>query len=328
MKLPPHHSRGWTTCGLRLRLISCRKFLRRCRVLVENPEKLKNEIELSGIVGFGEGRYSVELLITDDQNRSLPQALEITSLSKSWPTRCGSSQFEPRAVESVDRTILANLLLPEQRNFAADDFAGCRAHELVPKQFARLGPGVPHLKAFILWSGKHRTGRCDSLHFNLEQQRELFRSDQFDSTAFRALSRALNEIGASQRFGESPEEARLSRVSRGAGESGTGRGPSSDVIIFLGAELTHGQRIISRIALCGKPKGRSSHFLFRIFPLGRCTLPGFHRRLVTSRRRESLPGPHSLQLDQVDPKMLAQLDQSRFTAPTSGNSLTPASRSS
>lgn len=275
------------------------------RVLVENPEKLKNEIELSGIVGFGEGRYFVELLITDDQNRSFRKHWKLR-VSRNRGQRGVALAIEPGAVESVDER--------SWRTFSSQSNGILRLTILLdaaPMNWYQSSLRAWD-RAFLIESiyslvrqTPHRAVRLTA--FNLEQQRELFRSDQFDSTAFKALSRALNETELSSvsvkalKKRDSPEFLVAMANQELAADH-------SDVIIFLGPNSRMDKRITAG-ALCGKRKDGPAIFYFEYFPWVGAPFPDSIDWLVRAAGGRVFQVHTPSELDSSIDKMLAQLDQ-------------------
>lgn len=270
-----------------------------------NLAKLENEIELSGAVGLGEGRYFVELLITDGQTRSFRKHWKLR-VSRNHSQQGVALAINPRTVESVDErswqtvsssrdgTLRLTILLDAapmnwyQSNLRAWDRA------FLIESVYSLVRQTPHKTLHLV-------------AFNLDQQRELFRSDQFDSAAFQALSRALDQVELSSvsvnvlKKRDSPEFLLALANQELAADR-------SDVIIFAGpntridTEMTAG-------ALSGKQKDGPAIFYFEYFPWEGSLFPDSIDWLVRAAGGRVFQIHTPSELDHSIDKMLVQLKQ-------------------
>ncbi len=232
------------------------------RAAAGNLKYLKEELELSGVATLGEGKYFVELLITDDQNRSFRKHWKLR-VSRNRSQRGVALAIKPRTVESVYErswqtvssqrggTLRLTILLDAApMNWYQSSLRAWDRAFLIESVYS------------LLRQTPHRAVRL--VAFNLEQQRELFRSDQFDSTAFQGLSQALNETELSTvsvkalKKRDSPEFL----IALANQELAADR---SDVIIFLGPNTRMDTQMTAG-ALPGKRKDGPPIFYFEYFP--------------------------------------------------------------
>jgi len=160
--------------------------------LAKTPNKLKQEIGLSGVVSFGEGLYSVDVLVMDDRGRSCRKHWKI-KVAPDRSQRRVHLAIDPLTVQSFDRKTWN--VPPPQRS------GGLRLTVLLDA--APINPYQSSLRAWdrmflleciysLLRQMPYKSVRL--VAFNLDQQREIFRRDPFDDAAFLALSRSLQEI--------------------------------------------------------------------------------------------------------------------------------------
>ena len=155
------------------------------------PNKLKQNIVITGGVAVGEGDYRVELLVGDRISGRISR--------RSWEEHVKrSGKQEAAEVAIPPHAILPLAVRPWPIQM---DAKGLRVTVLLDA--APLNPRTPSLRmwdrAFLLQSLSSllRQIPCASVRvraFNLDQQRELFRQDQFDDTGFIKLVDALQNL--------------------------------------------------------------------------------------------------------------------------------------
>jgi hypothetical protein len=267
--------------------------------------KMKTDIGLSGAFALGEGRYVVELLLQDDRNRVY---------RKHWRLRVKTSRSErgvalaiqPLTVQSVD-----------QRSWqTVSPQRGGNLRLTILLDAAPINPYQTRLRAwdraFLLecvYSLLRQTPH-QSVHvvaFNLDQQRELFRSDQFDSSAFQDLSRALKETELSSvsvqalKKRNSPEFL----VALANQELAAGR---SDAIIFVGPNV-HMELKTTAGVLTGKNTKSPPFFYFEYFPWVGAEFPDTIHWLVKAADGTVFIIHGPAQFDESIDKMLKRLKQ-------------------
>ncbi len=154
--------------------------------------RLNTEIEFSGVFAVGEGEYPVELVVADDHNRYCERHWSVKAF------RRGGDQAIPI---SMKPNSAAAITVPQFEREISPDRRGGRVTVLLDA--APINPSAVSLRAwdraFLLdsLSSLLRKLPCDSVRlvaFNLEQQREVFRRDRFDGSAFQELSDSLEDL--------------------------------------------------------------------------------------------------------------------------------------
>jgi hypothetical protein len=154
--------------------------------------RFHEQAEWSGVFTVGEGEYPVDLLVMDDRNRFF---------RKSWKARA-----EPHGKERMVKAAMTpNTAASASVMFWSDN---PEVHEKGPRidvllDAAPLFPKALSLRAwdraFLLnsLSSLLRTLHPDSVRvtaFNLDQQREIFKEDNFTRHSFRKLFRSLQDL--------------------------------------------------------------------------------------------------------------------------------------
>lgn len=270
-----------------------------------NFRKIKNEIGMSGAFAVGTGKYSVELLIVDDQHRSYRKKWRV-NVAGTHAERSVRLAMEPLTVESLDRI--------NWRSMAPSRNDGIRLTLMLDA--APINPFQPRLhawdRAFLLqciYSLLEQTPH-QSVHliaFNLDQQREVFRADQFDKAAFQNLSRALTGMETASvsvqalRNRNSPEFlAKLTNRELSAGRA--------DAIIFLGPNARMDAKSSAAVLTDRKPASPPL-FYFEYFPWPGAEFPDAIQSIVKAADGSTFKIHSPAQLDQGIQKMLHQLHQ-------------------
>jgi hypothetical protein len=269
----------------------------------KNFNKVKNEVAMSGAFGVGKGRYLVEVLVQDEQHRTY---------HKKWRVRVDTNRSErsvplaiqPLTVESLERKIWQDihssprgvritLLLdaipinPFQSRLRAWD----RAFLL---QFIySLLEQMPHTSVHLV-------------AFNLDDQQELLRKDEFGAAAFPELSRVLSATETTTvsvqalKNRNSPEFlAKLANQELAADRA--------DAIIFLGPNA-HMNTKVTDAALTGRNSNSPPIFYFEYFRWP-AEFPDAIQSLVKAADGTTYKIHTPAQLDQSIQKMLTQLRQ-------------------
>lgn len=270
-----------------------------------NMRKLTNEISLSGAFALGEGKYLFELLLQDEQNRSY---------RKSWRVRVVTHHSErgvalaikPLTVESVEQTSWQEISSQRRGSLRLTimlDAAPMFRYQSRLRAWDRVF--LLESVSTVLRQTPHRSVHL--IAFNLEQQRELFRSDEFDSLAFRDLSRALKEAELSsisvQALKKRDSPAFL--VALADQELAADR---SDAIIFLGPNARMDTKITEG-ALTQKKAGSPPFFYFEYFPWVGGDFPDSIDWLVKSVGGKAFIVHTPPQFDESIDKMLVELKQ-------------------
>ncbi len=152
---------------------------------------LNAEFEFSGVFAAGEGDYSIELAIVDDHDRVR---------RKSWRAKAFVHGKEAHATQALKPGTVAAISLPFWKGTSMD---GNGLHLTVLLDAAPMNPYSRKLRA---WDGAFLLGSVSSLlrhvpvasvrlvAFNLDQQAEIFREDDFDHSGLRNLAQALSKL--------------------------------------------------------------------------------------------------------------------------------------
>lgn len=270
------------------------------------PGKLKAVIEMSGGFATGEGEYRVELALVDSSNRTC---------HKRWDVRITRNHEQRSVPLALPPYTATEIMFPPWDGQLASR-GGLRVTILLDA--APMNPSESKLRpwdrAFLLESllSVLRQTPCSSVRlaaFNLEQQREFFRADAFDSSGFDELSLALRrlELGkVSYRVLQDPQGASRLLADLANREATTGQ--PSDVVIFLGPTTRINQTTPPSL-LKAAMNGHSKFFYFEYFPwLGRDFPDAIHhltRSLHGTTYQIHSPG----ELGKGIQKMLSELKQ-------------------
>jgi len=154
---------------------------------------LKQDVQMSGGFAVGEGQYQVEVLVVDQETGR--------TMRKRWRAQVARSGRQGAAQVAVPpSTVIPLGVRPWPIKI---DTSGKGLRLTVLLDAAPLNPRTPALRA---WDRAFLLGSLSSLlkqipcasvrmrAFNLEQQRELFRQDQFDDAGFMELAEALRTL--------------------------------------------------------------------------------------------------------------------------------------
>ena len=195
-------------------------------------QHVHNEVEFSGVFTAGEGEYDVQLLVFDEHNRRC---------RKSWQAKAHPHGDEVRADLAMRPGSVAAVSLPPWSGIS-NDGTGIRLTVLLDAAPVNPFPSKLHAwdRAFLLGAlssllRQTSVASVRMIAFNLDQQLEVFRENDFDHTGLYRLSSALNklELGTvsykilQRRQGWEELLAGLMREE-------TLRGKRSDAVVFLG----------------------------------------------------------------------------------------------
>jgi hypothetical protein len=258
---------------------------------------------MSGAFGIGKGKYLVEVLVQDNQNRTYHKKWRV-SVDTSRSERSVPLAIQPLTVESLERKIWQDV---------HSSRSGLRVTLLLDA--APMFPFQARLRAWdrafllqFIYSLLEETPHT-SVHlvaFNLDQQQEIFRSDDFVAATFPQLSRVLSATETSTvsvqalKKRNSPEFlAALTNQELAADRS--------DAIIFLGPNARTNIKTTAAV-LTGKKPGSPPLFYFEYFPWPP-EFPDAIQSLVKAADGTTFRIHNPAQLDQSIQKMLAQLKQ-------------------
>jgi hypothetical protein len=229
-----------------------------------NLRKLDDHFELSGGFALGEGDYTIDLLVADSTERFL---------QTHWKLKTVRGRGEEQVPLTMPAHTAGQLSSRPWDGKLTGKGQGLRVTVLLD-----AAPRDPNSIRLRVWdrtflldsvSSLLRQIPCESVRlvaFNLEQQREIFREEQFDRTGFRRLGRALRdlELGTieyavlKRQWGSAELLANLTNREVQA------EAPS-DVVIFLGP-VTRLMHRVSVADLEPANNNRPQFFDFEYFP--------------------------------------------------------------
>ena len=266
---------------------------------------LKEEIGFSGAFGLGTGKYKFELLVEDGEARTYRKNWKLRVQTKRsdrgvalalhpLTLEASDSRFREATAWRNDGKLRLSILLdaapmnPYQSSLRAWD------RELLLESLYSVLRQTPHQSIHLV-------------AFNLEQQRELFRSDNFDATAFQALLQNLSDAELSSvsvqalRKRDSPEFL----IALANQELAADR---SDAIIFLGPNMRMETRM-SVAALTARKAHNPPFFYFEFHAVVGAPFPDSIAWLVKEANGRVFAIHSPAELDNSIDKMLGQLKQ-------------------
>ena len=161
-----------------------------------NWKRFHQQIEFSGPVALGEGKYRAELLLVDDRNRIH---------RKDWNLKVSARGKEKSIDPSIGPGKVSALTMLPRKQKDRPVVAGRRITVLLD-----AAPVVPWSLKLRAWDRAFLLGSLSSLvrqsgasqvrvvAFNLDQQREIFRDESFNDASYGKLGAALQsmELGA------------------------------------------------------------------------------------------------------------------------------------
>jgi hypothetical protein len=153
--------------------------------------RVNAEISASGVVALGEGKYSVELVLMDDRDRVVQKKWKATAIRK----------HDEKKVQVMTRPFTATAVSTRLWPVRTSPGKGVRLTILLD-----AAPVDPHAlklrawdRAFLLDSiaSVLREIPADTVRviaFNLDQQQEIFRQDDFNPSGLGKLSHALRKL--------------------------------------------------------------------------------------------------------------------------------------
>jgi len=157
-----------------------------------SPRKMRNVVEISGGFSIGEGEYLVEAVVADDRDRASRKRWTIKAY------RTGAERAVPLKIKASSVT-----------DMGFHPWRGCSRPASEGEQLtvlldaAPISPREVNLRAwdrvFLLATLSSLLDQtpCRSVKliaFNLDQQREVFRKEEFDGPGFFELERALEHL--------------------------------------------------------------------------------------------------------------------------------------
>lgn len=272
--------------------------------VANTPNKLKQEIGMSGAFTVGEGRYSVDVLVMDDRGRSCRKHWKIHVAANRSQRRVHLT-LEPLTVQTFDRR--AWNVPPPQRG-------GIRLTVLLD-----AAPTNPYQSRLRAWDRMFLLECIYSLlrqmpyasvrlvAFNLDQQREIFRRDPFDDAAFLALSRSLQEIETGTISVQALKNRNSPAFLTGLANQELTADVLSDAVILLGPNARSDAGI--RHELLTRKAGSPPFFYFDYIAWPSSSFPDAIQHLTKAVDGKIFQIHSPADLDQAIQKMLMQLKQ-------------------
>jgi len=227
--------------------------------------QLKQDFQMSGGFAVGEGQYQVEVLVLDQETGRTAKKGWLARVRYSGSQRAGQAAVPPGSVIPIG-------VRPSPIKM---DTSGKGLRVTVLLDAAPLNPRTPALRAwdraFLLGSLSSllKQTPCASVRlrvFNLEQQRELFRQDQFDEAGFIKLAESLRtlELGTISYHVLQQQQGWLDLLLDYANRELAAEEPSDAVIILGPRTLLSAE--IPRTRLKGRETPNPHFFYFEYFP--------------------------------------------------------------
>jgi len=268
--------------------------------------KLKNEVGTSGAFWVGPGEYSVEILMKDDRNRMC---------RKKWRLRAGTKRSE-RDVQLAIQPLVVEAIDQKSWNITNSRDAG-RLRLTILLDAAPINPYQSRLRAWdrafllecvysVLRQTPHSSVRL--IAFNLDQQREIFRTAEFGTSGFLSLSRALEDIETASISVEALKQRNSPQLLANLANHELAEAEPPDAIIFLGANSPLDVDVGPGLLTAKKPDS-PSFFYFEYTSWPGAPFPDVIQRLTKVANGKTYLIHSPAQLDQAIQKMLAQLKQ-------------------
>jgi len=203
--------------------------------------RFRQDIEFSGVFAIGEGEYQVDLVVFDERDRIF---------RKNWRAKASPHGNESEAPPAIAPGTVAAISLPPWQGTSD---VGAGLHVTVLLDAAPMNPYSSKLRA---WDRAFLLGALSSVlrqlplasvrvsAFNLDQQRELFREEDFDRSGLRRLAGALSnlELGTVSAKVLGRQDGWADLLTRLVRTEALQRQPS-DAVIFIGPTSRIGQKV-------------------------------------------------------------------------------------
>jgi hypothetical protein len=229
-----------------------------------DPRHLRTVLEISGGFALGEGEYTVEVLVSDRLNRSC---------HKRWEIKARRNRGQRKVTVAMEAGTVSHIWPDPWEGKFREKGSGLRITVLL--HAAPMNPRAASLRVwdrtFLLeaLSSLLRHIPCESVRvvaFNLDQQREVYREDQFDGPALGKLAHRLRnlELGTVDYRALSRDPATNALLASLANEQLAAAHPS-DAVIFLGPTTRTAQKTPLQVLKNGEP-GQPRFYYFEYFP--------------------------------------------------------------
>ncbi|MGH9496450.1 MAG: hypothetical protein ACRD3B_15725 [Candidatus Sulfotelmatobacter sp.] len=269
-----------------------------------DASKIKNEVGSSNIFAVGGGSYSIEVAATDDRGRVCLRRWKIR-VEPDRSQRKLALAVAPLGVQALDR------------NAWQIDSARERG-DLRFTILLNAAPINPYQSTLRAWD---RTFLLECLYtllrqipyksvrliaFNLDQQREIYRSNRFDDDAFLALSHALRRIETSTVSVQALRQRNSPKFLLSETNSEISESDHAQALVYLSPALRSDVQAGADL-LAGEASTRPPFFYFEYVPGPQSAFPDSIQHLVTAANGKTFQIHSPSQLNQAIQKMLAQL---------------------
>lgn len=227
--------------------------------------KLKQDVEFSGVFAAGVGEYVVDMVLVDENQRVY---------HKDWTVKISPGRSERKAELSVaPGTVISAGLPPWRGSKAVGQGPGPQLTVLLD-----AAPVYPASRKLRAWDRAFLMGSLASLlrgmqpssvrliAFNLEQQREVYREDRFDRDHFAKLGEALSrlELGTVSYKTLADQFGWANLLTQLVGKEARGA-DAADAVVFLGPNVRNLTKIPREYVQCDNLGGRLHYLEF--FPI-------------------------------------------------------------
>ena len=195
-----------------------------------DASKIKNPVGTSGVFDLGEGTYSIEALAVDDQGRVC---------RRRWKVRVGTSREQSRMALAIAPLTVQVL---DRDAWQIDSLRHDKGlHLTIMLNAVPINQYQSTLRAWdrtfllefvhtVLRKVPYKSVRL--IAFNLDQQREIYRADRFDNSAFVALSHALRQTETATVSVQALKQRNSPKFLLGLTNRETARNDSSTAILW------------------------------------------------------------------------------------------------
>lgn len=276
------------------------------RAVGGDVRKLKTEVEIGGVFWLGPGEYSAEILVKDDRSRTCRRKWRLRA-SQKRSERGVQLAVQPLTVEAINQRSWDTTISWEKG----------RLHLTILLDAAPINPYQSRLRAWdraflleslysLLRQTPHNSVRL--IAFNLEQQREISRIEQFDTAGFLSLSRALEDIETASISVRALKQRNSPQLVADLVNQELSEANPPDAVIFLGANSSIDANVGPGL-LTAKKADSPPLFYFEYTSWPGTPFPDVIQRLTKAANGKSFLIHDPVQLDQAIQKMLAQLKQ-------------------
>lgn len=268
--------------------------------------KLKTEVGISGGFWLGPGEYSAEILVRDDRDRTCRRKWKLRARQKR-SERGVQLAIHPLTVEAINQRSWDTTASREKDRLRLTillDAAPIDAHQSRLHAWDRAF--LLECPYSLLRHTPHSSVRL--IAFNLEQQREVFRVDQFDTSGFLSLARALEDIDTASISVQALKQRNSPQLVADLTNQQLADPEPPDAIIFLGANIPIDIDVGPGL-LTAKNSDSPPLFYFEYYPWPVTPFPDVIQRLTKVANGKTFLIHDPAQLDQAIQKMLAQLKQ-------------------